>query len=271
MSQTIFGAVLFGLIFLRVPFGRPVDSSEVTTFCGALFIVVTHLGLSTTVSVLKTFPSEIQIFRREHFNGMYSTLAYFMSKSFAELPNFVYTPLISAVITYFMFGLNPGTANIFLFYAFITLMVNTCVSFGYMVSAMSPSVDIATMIGPALMMPLLLLGGFFIAVDKVPVYLIWIRYMSWFYYTNELLNINQWADIGDITCDAPAISIPQARMNGTQFDMKICFPNGKSVLNFYGFKEENFGLDLGLLCLFLVVYRLFALIFLYWRVRPSTR
>merc|ERR1712212_1108556 len=138
--QTIFAGILVGLIYLRTPFGRAVDSSEVTTITGALFLVITNLTFTTVISVLNTFPAEIPIFRREHFNGMYSTLSYFLSKNIAELPSYIYTPFLFVIIVYFMFGLNPGVANFFIFFAFVTLMTNTCVSFGYMVSAASPNV-----------------------------------------------------------------------------------------------------------------------------------
>lgn len=37
----------------------------------------------------------------------------------------------------------------------------------------------------------------------MPDWLVWIQYISWFYYGNEALTINQWKDVGEdeITCD----------------------------------------------------------------------
>ena len=39
---------------------------------------------------------------------------------------------------------------------------------------------------------MLLFGGFFLKNGSVPVYLDWIRFLSWFMYGNEALSINQW-------------------------------------------------------------------------------
>jgi len=34
--------------------------------------------------------------------------------------------------------------------------------------------------------------------SKVPGWLSWLQYVSWFLYANELLNINQWEDVTDL-------------------------------------------------------------------------
>jgi hypothetical protein len=34
----------------------------------------------------------------------------------------------------------------------------------------------------------------------VPAYLAWIQFLSWFYYGFEVLAVNQWADITNISC-----------------------------------------------------------------------
>ncbi len=43
-----------------------------------------------------------------------------------------------------------------------------------------------------MIIPVLLFGGFFLQNGSVPVYLDWLRYLSWFMYGNEALSINQW-------------------------------------------------------------------------------
>jgi len=50
------------------------------------------------------FPAEIPIFRREYFNGMYSVLAYYLSKTAAEFPSYFALPFVHSIIVYFMFG-----------------------------------------------------------------------------------------------------------------------------------------------------------------------
>jgi hypothetical protein len=50
---------------------------------------------------------ELPIFLREHFNGMYRTDVYYLSKQLAELPTFAVVPIGFVAIFYYMVGLNP--------------------------------------------------------------------------------------------------------------------------------------------------------------------
>ena len=38
---------------------------------------------------------------------------------------------------------------------------------------------------------------------SIPVYLIWIKYISWFHYSFEAMMINQWDQVTNITCTLP--------------------------------------------------------------------
>ncbi|CAK8695533.1 unnamed protein product [Clavelina lepadiformis] len=267
--QTLFAAIIVGLVYLRPNFYKPYLSSDVMTVCGSLFLVITNTTFTSAIGVLNAFPAEIPIFRREHFNGMYSTAVYFISKNLADLPTYLVLPFVYSIVVYFMFGLFPTAAKFFIFYGFLALLANTCVSYGYMIACLSPSIGVAIALGPALLMPLLLLGGFFISASQIPVYLIWLKYLSWFFYTNELLNINQWEYVGYLGC--PAYN---ATYNSTLIDTSpgpCLYENGQAVLSSLGFHQSNFGRDIGLMFALLFGFRAVALAFLYYRVRESTR
>ena len=44
--------------------------------------------------------------------------------------------------------------------------------------------------------PLILFCGPFLEADSIPPYVIWMKYISWFYYGLENLLLNQWSDAG---------------------------------------------------------------------------
>ena len=69
---------------------------------------------------------------------------------------------------------------------------------GYMISCAAPSVNIALAIGPTILIPLMLFGGLFLQNSTIPVWLEWLKYLSWFMYSNEALLINQWKCVDDI-------------------------------------------------------------------------
>ena len=114
--------------------------------------------------VVNLFCAEIPIFLREHHDGMYSTLAYFISKQLVELPLLFIKPIIFASIIYFMVGLNESSERFAYFLLILELLTQCAVSFGYFVSCLAATPQIAMAIAAPLMIPFMLFGGFYLDV-----------------------------------------------------------------------------------------------------------
>lgn len=72
------------------------------------------------------------------------------------------------------------------------LVGGAATGYGYVISALSSSVETANALAPPLMGPLLLFGGFFMQSETISVYLVWVQYLSWFYYGAENVFVAQW-------------------------------------------------------------------------------
>ena len=73
---------------------------------------------------------------------------------------------------------------------------------------MASSVEMALAVGPTILIPLMLFGGLFLNNSTIPVYLEWMKYFSWFMYSNEALLINQWEGVEDIEYRCPSLAPP---------------------------------------------------------------
>ncbi len=82
------------------------------------------------VELSQAITGELPIFLREHFNGMYRTDVYFISKSLADLPLFIILPFIFISIPYFAIGLNPAADRFFIASGIIILVANVASAFG---------------------------------------------------------------------------------------------------------------------------------------------
>lgn len=76
-----------------------------------------------------------------------------------------------------------------------------------MISCLASSPQVALGISAPLIIPVLLFGGFFLQNGSVPVYLDWIRYVSWFMYGNEAMSINQWHGVNFTNPDCEFASL----------------------------------------------------------------
>jgi len=108
-----------------------------------------------------------------------------------------------------MIGLYPTWVAFFTVY-FTTFLIGLSSSgYGYMISAIAPSVEAANAMAPPLMVPLLIFGGFFLQSNSVPAYFIWLKYLSWFYYGAENLYVTQWTETG--ACYTGSDGLPTVR------------------------------------------------------------
>ncbi|XP_046816687.1 protein white isoform X1 [Vespa crabro] len=250
LLQTILVSLLIGIVY----FNQRLDQDGVMNINGALFIFLTNMTFQNVFAVINIFCAELPVFLREHRSGMYRTDVYFICKTLAEAPIFIAVPLLFTIIVYPMIGLYSGVNHFFITVGIVTLVANVSTSFGYLISCISTNISMALSIGPPVIIPFLLFGGFFLNAGSVPPYFEWLSYLSWFRYGNEALLINQWADVETIEC---------TRSNST------CPKNGHMVLQIYNFKQENFWMDIVCLFSLIIVFRFLAFLALLSKTRRS--
>ncbi|XP_050452990.1 protein white [Cataglyphis hispanica] len=250
LLQTVMISLLIGVTY----FGQRIDLDGVMNINGALFIFLSCMTFQNVFAVINVFCAELPVFLREHRNGMYRTDVYFICKTLAEAPIFLAIPLMFTIIVYPMIGLYPDVRHFFVAAAVLILVANVSTSFGYLISCISNSVTTALSIGPPVIIPFLLFGGFFLNTASVPSYFFWFSYLSWFRYGNEALLVNQWSEIDSIDCTASNVTCPKS---------------GRTVLQIYNFREENFPMDI--LCLFALIaaFRLLAFFALLSKTRRA--
>ena len=57
--------------------------------------------------------------------------------------------------------------------------------------------------------------------STVPVYLVWLKYISWYYYAFDSILIIIWTSVGSIPCSIPSID---------GCESQFCIANGATIL-----------------------------------------
>ncbi|XP_038077378.1 protein white-like [Patiria miniata] len=254
LVQSIVLGLILGLVFLQ---GK-IDQDGVQNITGVLFLLVSNSAFANTFTTVQVIPNEIALMKREHYSGMYRVDAWFLAKFVTELPvHVILLPLILVLIPYWMIGLYPAAVNFFTTYLVICLSTGTAISFAYFLSSVSRSISMALAIAPPFAFAFMLLGGLFINVADIPVWLGWFSYLSWFRFGFEALLINEWSNIDEIECPS----------NWTA----PCIEDGQMVLEAFSFKESHFGMDLYCLAILFIGFRLLAFIILLYRCRRQVK
>ncbi|KAG1660605.1 Protein white [Nymphon striatum] len=195
IMQSVMSALVVGVIYLQQKY----DGKGIMNINGALFLTLTQLTFPYFFGVLSTFCPELPLFLREHWNGMYRTDTYFLAKNIAEVPGIVISVLIYGTISYWMIGLNLDLNAFLTFLAASVLIANVTTSFGYLISCAVSTPEMALSIGPPLLIPFMLFGGLFLnsewVSNSVPVYLVWMKHLSWFNYGFEIMLVNEWSGV----------------------------------------------------------------------------
>lgn len=251
-TQAMLFAVILGLFYLKTDNNYTQD--DVMNINGCIFFAIVSLSLDSIFPILNVFPSEVPIFVREYGSKLYRVDIYYLSKIIVEIPIHIINPALFMTILYWMSGLVYEKIQYLTAIGISVLVANAAAGFGYVISAGAPSITAALALAPLLLMPLMMNGGFFLNNRTVPVYFLWLKYSSWFMYSNELMILNQWANVDQIGC----------HNNST------CLSNGNLVTESLGYKKDNIPMDWTCLAVLTIAFRLLSFTILFTKAKLLT-
>ncbi|OMJ79366.1 hypothetical protein SteCoe_20610 [Stentor coeruleus] len=189
--QAIIMASLVALIFNNS--GH--DRKSIQSITGALFFnSINYIAFPSQAEAL-TFPLERPVFLTEYKEDLYGIFPYFLTKVICEIPFQIIFTIIYSLIMYFAIPYNTYNASkFFVFFGISLLSQISGNSLGYLVGSLTSSIQLAVVIGPAMMVSLLAFGGFFSNTNSFSSAFYWVRYISNYNFTYRALIINQFTD-----------------------------------------------------------------------------
>lgn len=116
---------------------------------------------------------------------------------------------------------------------------------GYFISALTGDLSLANAFSGLIILPLVLLGGFYLQDHSVPGFLVWIREISMFNWGYKLMVINQFSGK---TFECPPVPAP------------CLFPDGNAVMEYTGVSTSDIALSICILVALNVAFRIGAFI-----------
>ena len=250
--QSIFLAIIIALVFMTFDYSQ----KSIQNRLGFLFFICIEIFMSSVYSNIHLFFVEKNIFYKEYSSGWYSLLSFYTSKILAELPVSILTSFLLTTIVYFLVGLKKNFVNYIIFIIIIFFCTLCGNAFGILIGTLFSKIELALSASPAIILPILLLSGFFINSSNVPIYLRWIKYLSPIYYSfsslvqNELSNLNFDCDNSTNDCE---------------------YKTGEEVLHDLNLNHENMNIIINIIIM-LTIYILlsfFSYIFLKKYIKKS--
>lgn len=239
--------IMLGSLFINA--GN--EGSRVLENYNLLFAILMHHMMSPMMLTILTFPNEMSILSKEHFNRWYSLGSYYISITIVDLPVSIVGCAVFSVIVYTMSSQPLDIVRFSMFFAISLYTVLVAQSFGLMIGAVFSVVN-GTFLGPTLSVPMMMFAGFGVTLRDLPSYLRWGSYISYLRYGLE-------GFIGAIYgLNRPILDCNEA--------LYCHYKHPRTFLNEVAMSPDQFWWDVLALSVFVVTLRIAAFILLKWKL-----
>eukprot|EP01055_Gregarina_sp_Pseudo9_P002149 Gregarina_sp_Pseudo_9__2148@NODE_24_length_5670_cov_13_762742_g22_i0_p1_GENE_NODE_24_length_5670_cov_13_762742_g22_i0NODE_24_length_5670_cov_13_762742_g22_i0_p1_ORF_typecomplete_len970_score220_64ABC2_membrane/PF01061_24/0_026ABC2_membrane/PF01061_24/1_7e27ABC_tran/PF00005_27/4e26ABC2_membrane_3/PF12698_7/2_9e03ABC2_membrane_3/PF12698_7/4_2e09AAA_16/PF13191_6/0_00011AAA_16/PF13191_6/1_6e03AAA_21/PF13304_6/3_4AAA_21/PF13304_6/0_04ATPase_2/PF01637_18/0_0016AAA_29/PF13555_6/0_0046AAA_29/PF13555_6/3 len=164
----------------------------VMNIVGALFFSIGNIGFAS-YDALVSFPQERAMTNREISNYAYKPSSYFIGKTIADMTFQLAPSMLLVIFFYFLVGVERGVHGILFwrYFGICALTIFAAYGFAYLASALSPSMEVAVVGAPLVLVIFLCCSGFFVRDAGVPDGLTWVKYLSFYRWGFFGLILNQ--------------------------------------------------------------------------------
>ncbi|GAB9477079.1 Atp-binding protein [Globisporangium polare] len=256
-------ALLMGFVFI---------SAEYTTYqginagVGMVFLSTLFNGVVSFNSVLPIASEERESFYRERASQTYNALWYFVGSTVAEIPYTFGSGLLFTLIFFPMVGFT-GFGTAVLYWITISLLILLTTYMGQFLAFAMPSVEVAAIIGVLMNSIFFTFMGFNPPSDAIPAGYKWLYQITPQRYPLAILTALVFGDCSDLpTWHADAkVYVGGGSELGCQpvRDTPVSIDHitvKEYVETVFSMKHADIGYNLGMTLVFIVVFRLFALL-----------
>eukprot|EP00004_Rigifila_ramosa_P016498 TRINITY_DN391_c0_g2_i3.p1 TRINITY_DN391_c0_g2~~TRINITY_DN391_c0_g2_i3.p1 ORF type:complete len:963 (-),score=173.57 TRINITY_DN391_c0_g2_i3:141-2699(-) len=252
IAQSLTLGFLTGFLF----FGLDHSQGGIQSRGGILINSALFLLIITAVSAVMVFPSERAILLRERKSGVFSIEAYILSKTVIETVEFFLYPFLYGVPLYLLSNLRNEAQYLFFYIFIVWIAMNFSQAWGLIIGTFVPNGMVGALIVPIFMMGFGLMGGYFLNIDNMPIFLRWFAFINPFRYILEAMFINEFAGVKFNCSDDQRIPLG----NG---EYRCPIDNGDAVVeSYYGLRSSSNGLERQWVCVLVALLWTFASKFL---------
>ncbi|XP_012228224.1 ATP-binding cassette sub-family G member 4 [Linepithema humile] len=249
IGVNIIVGIMLGSVFLR----SGGDGSRVLDNYNLLFSILIHHMMTTMMLTIVTFPMQMSILLKEHFNRWYSLKAFYTAITLIDLPISILSCVLFSLIIYVM-SAQPLEITRFSMFLIITLLIIFIAQgMGLMIGAVFNVVN-GTFMGPTMAVPIMMFAGFGVSLRDLPQYLKWGSYLSYLRYGLE-------GYIGAIYgLDRPTLDCKE------KGEMYCHYKYPSKFLSDIAMRGDQFCNDVIALTIILIITRFCAYLLLRWKV-----
>ncbi|KAJ2450336.1 hypothetical protein EV183_004358 [Coemansia sp. RSA 2336] len=246
--QSLVTALIVGFMFFYLKH----DAISIQNRLGVLFVVVLNSTFPVVMPSMQAYLQERDIMLRERSSAVYRVTTFFVSKATTFIPLALLNGVVFVVGVYFISHLQFNVGKFF-----ITLGVYSCsnivsIAFMLLIGSAVGNVDVAFVIGPAILTLQLLFGGLLANPSTITPVLRWLRWINPVSYAYAALIQNEFRGM-EFECQP-----------GSQ-----CYSNGEQVIETYAMGRFSIGENVAFQILLAAVFFAAGYAMLRWKIKPK--
>ena len=248
IGRTFVVSFLLGTVYWQIP----IDQQGVFSINGCISFVGLNAIFMYAIGQAVVLPLQLPAVKRESQSNMYPAQAWLMSKFISDIPYDTISTFALCTLVFWSVGFRDEFDRFVFFFLYMWLTAVLAASFGAFVGVVSPN-EIASL--PLIMLflfPMFLFSGLLLNFQNTPDYLLWLQYISVFFYTFRIMAVNQWDDFGAIGCSAADLAAP----------FGCAFKTGEDVLSYFDIDQDDLTRDLIVIFAMILFLRLMSVVVL---------
>lgn len=195
IRSKVFQMVFFAIVTI-ILYEKEAETmdSYLQNIMGLLFFLTMNITFSSIFANINIFSQERPVFIRERLSNTYRTTSYYIGRSLSYIPLELFLPVLMLVICYFAVHLDNKGENFFLMIAASWLAAWMASAYGLLLSTAFEDAEVALSLVPILIIPLMLVGGFYAPLNSVPEFFRIFEYISVFKYLFQSFAYAQFFD-----------------------------------------------------------------------------
>ncbi|KAJ2080618.1 hypothetical protein H4R24_002939 [Coemansia sp. RSA 988] len=246
--QSLATALIVGFMFFYLKH----DAISVQNRLGVLYVIVLNATFPVVMPSLQTFVQERDIMLRERASAVYRVTTFYVAKATSFIPIALITGIIFILGVYLISHLVFDVGKFFIALGIFACLNIVSVAFMLLIGCSVENIDIAFVIGPAILTLQLLFGGLLANPSTITPVLRWLRWTNPVYYAYAALIQNEFAGM-TFECDS-----------GGQ-----CYENGEQVIDTYSMGRFSIWANALFLLLIAAVYFFGGYAMLRWKIKPK--
>ena len=195
-------ALMTGFFYLRTSNDKETVKANKS---GLIFLIILIPAVRSLNFCALTIPLSFRTTLREHHNGLYSSLAYFLSIVICEIPYMVSVNFVQFLITWLLVGLKMDAVSFFNAVNCIIITSWASSGAGWLIGAIvGPQPALTSQVSAVAILPFFLFAGVLKDDEGTPTYLYPFKYLSWLRYGFRMMFVNEFRDLelscGDDVC-----------------------------------------------------------------------